>query len=81
VQGVALRLAGGEDAVFGDELNTLTQQAASSTSSSASSSSGVSGVNVQLATRDGLPAEDLLQQLQQAMQKLAGSMQKAASLV
>jgi hypothetical protein len=36
---------------------------------------------VQLAARDGLAAEELLQQLQQAMQKHAGSMQRSASLV
>jgi hypothetical protein len=36
---------------------------------------------VQLVVRDGLAAEELLQQLQQAMQKHAGSMQKATSLM
>jgi urease accessory protein UreH len=77
VQGVSCRLAGREDAVFGDELNTLAQQATGSTSSASSSS----GVVVRLVARDGLAAEELLQQLQQAMQKHAGSVQKAASLV
>jgi hypothetical protein len=61
------------NAVFGDELNTLAQQAAGSSSSS--------GVAVRLVARDDLTAEELLQQLQQTMQKHAGSMQKAASFV
>jgi hypothetical protein len=61
VQGVACRLAGGEDAVFGDELNTLAQQATSSSSSS--------GVAMRLVARDGLTAEELLQQLQQSMRE------------
>jgi hypothetical protein len=66
VQGIASRLAGGEDAVFGDELTALAQQA--------DSSSSARGPAVQLAGSSGLAAEEVLQQLQSCMQEAAAGL-------
>ncbi|KAF6262063.1 hypothetical protein COO60DRAFT_1677904 [Scenedesmus sp. NREL 46B-D3] len=61
-EGVAVRLGGGGDAVY-DELDTLAQQAATTTTTTSSTGGAV----VQLVARDGLSAEELLQQLQETM--------------
>lgn len=71
LQGIAARLAGGEDAVFGDELDALAQQADSSSSRGGGSGAGPI---VRLAARPGLGPEEALQQLQQCMQKAAASL-------
>jgi hypothetical protein len=73
MQGIAVRLAGGEDAVFGDELTALAQQA-DSRGSSSSGSSSARGPAVRLAANSGLAAEKVLQQLQSCMQEAAAGL-------